>query len=138
MPPDINLILRIRKLERLATNNSNPHEADAARVKANALRAKLSAEEQTAEQKLDWGKVPKTMPNINLWPQSRAPKSRPPSKSKWEFLIEELQQCMPRLKASGQLFAADLAAQFYSKGQLTEKQWACVNQLIEEADEPFA
>jgi hypothetical protein len=136
MPPDINLILRIQKLERLAASNPNKHEAAAAKAKAEKLRAQLPKD---AEEKYDWGKAPKEMPNINLWPVAPAVR-RPtraavrPSKSGFDLRIEELQNVMHRLSASGQIFAADLCAQFYTKGFLTNRQWQCVDELVEEAD----
>jgi hypothetical protein len=127
MPPDINLILRINKLERLAANNPNEHEAAAARAKAARLRAQLPPEPP---------KELKVERVIDIW--NKTPRKKAPSaasfKSKHELTIIELQQVLHRLKPSGQVFGADLVAQYYSKGFLTDKQWTCVQQLIEEAD----
>jgi hypothetical protein len=135
--PNINLILRIRKLERLAANNPNPHEAEAAKRKAARLRAQLPANaEREFDRRQTAAQAPMPMPNVGskVWARSWKQQHRSPTESKWDALIKELQHVMPRLKQSGQLFAADLAAQYHTRGTLSQKQWACVNQLIEEAD----
>jgi hypothetical protein len=109
---------RIEKLDRLASDrNPNAHERAAAADAAAKLRAKLPPE------------------RTFVWPQHwRAEPKKPSPRDKIEERINYLNSISHRLKPSGQLFASDLCAQWYSKGWLSERQLQCVHTLINEAE----
>ena len=130
---------RLARLERLASDrNPNAHEREVARRKAAELRARLPQRKEhidplverlrAAAQAQEQARKA-TATHADAWKQAREMRQ-----ARIEERVNYLNKLTHRLKPSGQLFASDLCAQWYTKGWLSEKQLKCVEQLINEAE----